>query len=292
MSATLLLIDSFSHIYRSYHALPRLTAPDGQSVQAILGFIRVLQKLRRDLQPTHLAAVFDLGPPQRRLALLPAYKQQRPPTPPELETQLPYIRKAVPFLGVPVVEQEGEEADDVIATLAYAAAADDVSVFIATNDKDFCQLVGPNIRIVGSDGRVLDEAAVHQRFGVPPHQLVDLFSLAGDAVDNITGLPGIGQKRAAELLRQHGSLENLIQEVDRLPNTKLADMLRAEADRLRRNRELVRLRTDIPLPVGWRDLKPGPVNRDALGELYQTLGLKSLLKELNVPQQPSQPELF
>lgn len=206
--------------------------------------------------------------------------------------QLPYIRKVILFLGVPLVEQEGEEADDVIATLATEAAADDARVFIATSDKDFFQLLGPNIRIVGSDGRVVDEVDVCQRFGVPPHQLVDLFSLAGDAVDNITGLPGIGLKRAGELLRQYGSLENLIQEVDRIPNTKLANTLRAEADRLRRNRELVRLRTDIPLSVSWGDLKSGPVNRDALADLYQTLGLKSLLKELNLPSQPSQPELI
>ncbi|MDW8343750.1 MAG: 5'-3' exonuclease H3TH domain-containing protein [Verrucomicrobiae bacterium] len=292
MGAKLLLVDAFSHIYRSFHALPRLTAPDGQPVQAVLGFIRILRKLRREFQPTHLTAVFDRGAPQRRLTLLPSYKEQRPPTPPELESQLPYIRKAIPLLGIPVVEREGEEADDIIATLARSAAADGATVWVATNDKDLGQLVSPQIQLVLGDGRILDDAAIQQRYGVPPQQLVDLFSLAGDPVDNIAGLPGVGLKRAAELLREYGSLEQVIQAADRMANVKLAEALRSEADRLRRNRELIALRSDIPLPVTWRDLQPQPEDREGLRKLYQTLGLKTLLKDLEAGDRGSQGELF
>lgn len=292
MDATLLLVDAFSHIYRSFHALPHLTAPDGQPVHAVLGFLRILQKLQREFRPTHVAAVFDLGPPRRRLELLPSYKEQRPPTPQELESQLPHIRRALALLGTPIVELEGEEADDVIATLACAAAREDARVLIATNDKDFAQLVGPQIRIVTSDGCIVDGARVRERYGVGPEQIVDFFSLVGDTSDNIAGVPGIGPKRAAELLQQYRSLDDMLRQVDQLPDAKWRTMIRTEAPRLLKNRELIQLRTDVPVPVGWRDLRPGAADREGLRDLYQSLGLRSLLKSLDTETLPSQKELF
>jgi DNA polymerase-1 len=289
MADTLLLYDAYSLIYRAFYAIRSLTGPNGEPVNAIYGLTKMLKKLVADHGPSHHAAAFDLGAPHKRLALLPSYKAQRPPTPPDLDKQLPAIRAILQAMRVPTVEMEGEEADDIIATLAVQAARAGHDVLIASNDKDFAQIVGARIRLLRPDAKettTVDPPAVRARFGVAPEQIVDFLSLLGDSVDNIPGAPGVGEKTAAQLLQLYGTLDNLLAHVSEIAKPKLRDSLAASADRLRANRELITLQTDMPLPVRLEALKVQPPDAAALAVLYRRFGFKSLLADLGeVPDQ-------
>jgi DNA polymerase I len=283
MTETLLLIDAYSLIYRAFFAIRSLTGPQGQPVNAIYGFTKMLRKLLAEHHPTHCAVVFDLGAPRQRLAVLPSYKEQRPPTPPDLDSQLPALRAVLSALRVAIVEIDGEEADDIIATLAVRGKRDGLRVLIASTDKDFAQLVEPGIgllRPTSDKEAVFDAAAVESRYGVRPDQIVDFLSLVGDSVDNIPGVAGIGEKTAMELLRRHGTIENLLAHTHELPRPKLRESLLASADRLRTNRALIALHTNLTLPVTLADLKvQTPRYAELTGQLKQ-LGFKSLVAEL------------
>jgi DNA polymerase-1 len=283
MTDKLLLLDAFSLIYRAFYAIRSLNAPDGSPVNAIFGFTKMLRKLLATHKPTHCAVVFDCGAPQRRLALLPAYKEQRPPTPPLLEAQLGGIRETLDALRLFMAECEGEEADDIIATLASRAAEDNFDVLIASQDKDFFQIVGPRIRLLrpdNVDAMPMDAAGVVARFGVRPEQIVDYLSLVGDSVDNIPGVPGIGAKTAAELLRRHGTVDELLARAGELDKPKLCASLAGAADRLRLNRDLIRLKTDLALPWPLESLKVVASQQDRLKVLFTRYGFRSLLAEL------------
>jgi len=283
MTNKLLLVDAFSLIYRAYYAIRELNAPDGAPVNAIFGFTKMLRKLLAERAPTHCAVVFDLGAPRRRLALLTAYKEQRPPTPPALEAQLSGIREMVAALRLFLAEIEGEEADDIIATLAVRAAENQFDVLIASQDKDFCQIVGPRIRLLrpdNSEGEPLDAAGVVARFGVKPDQMVDYLSLVGDSVDNIPGVPGIGPKTAAELLRQFGSVEELLARADSLDKPRLRAALLDAAERIRLNRSLIRLHTDLALTWPWEVMVTRPPDEQRLRTLCARYGFRTLLADL------------
>ncbi|HXI85144.1 MAG TPA: 5'-3' exonuclease H3TH domain-containing protein [Verrucomicrobiae bacterium] len=295
MSETVLLYDAYSLIYRAFFAIRVLTGPDGAPVNAIYGLTKMLKKMAVDHGPSHHAAVFDLGAPQKRLALLPSYKAQRPPTPPALEDQLPAIREILRALRIPIVEVEGDEADDIIATLAVQAANTGCDVLIASSDKDFMQIVGPRIRLLRPDGKetvVVDPAAVKTRFGVTPEQMVDLLSLLGDSVDNIPGAHGVGEKTAAQLLQAYGTLDNLLARVSEIAKPKLRETLIASADRLRANQRLIALQTDVPLAVDLGALKVHPADTAALAVLYRRFGFKSLLAELTGSSATEERDLF
>jgi DNA polymerase-1 len=283
MPDTVLLVDAYSLIYRAFYAISELTGPDGQPVNAIYGFAKMLRKLLAVHRPTHMAVAFDLGAPRQRLAVLPSYKQQRPPTPPGLETQLPHIRELLAAMRLAVVEVEGEEADDIIATLATLAARAGNDVLIASSDKDFMQLVGPRIRLVRPDGKresLLDAAGVQAQSGVRPDQITDLLALAGDEADNIPGVPGVGRKTAADLLRQFDNLDALLSRLDEVGKPKLREALAAQAGQLRRNRSLIALRCDVALPVALEAIRTQQPDATALKTLFKRCGFKSLLAEL------------
>jgi DNA polymerase I len=295
MPETVLLYDAYSLIYRAFFAIRNLTGPDGEPVNAIYGLTKMLKKMAADHAPSHHAVVFDLGAPQKRLALLPSYKAQRPPTPPALEMQLPAIREILQALCIPIVEIEGDEADDIIATLAVQAANAGRNVLIASNDKDFMQIVGPRIRLLRPDGKetvIVDPAGVTTRFGVTPGQMVDFLSLLGDSVDNIPGAPGVGEKTAAQLLQAYGTLENLLARVSEIAKPKLRETLITSAERLRANRHLIALQTDVPLSVDPEALKVHPPDTAALAVLYRRFGFKSLLAELTEPSTTEEKDLF
>jgi DNA polymerase I len=283
MTETVLLYDAYSLIYRAFFAIRVLTGPDGAPVNAIYGLTKMLRKMAADHAPSHHAAVFDLGAPQKRLALLPSYKAQRPPTPPTLETQLPAIREILQALCIPIVEIEGDEADDIIATLAVQAANTGRNVLIASSDKDFMQIVGPRIGLLRGDGKetvIVDPAGVKTRYGVTPEQMVDFLSLLGDSVDNIPGAAGVGEKTAAQLLQTYGTLENLLARTSEIVKPKLRETLMTSAERLQANRQLITLQTDVPLAVDLEALKIRPPDTTALAVLYRRFGFKSLLAEL------------
>ena len=290
----LLLFDAFSLIYRAFFAIRILTGPEGQPVNALYGFVRMTRKILADHHPTHAAVVFDLGAPQYRLAILPSYKGQRPPTPPDLENQLPIIREFVRAMGLPLVEIEGEEADDLIGTLAVAAAQDGADTLIVSSDKDFMQLVGSHIRLLRPDAKdagICDEAGVEARFGVRPDQMLDYLCLVGDSVDNIPGVPGVGEKTAVALLRRYGSLANLLTSLDTLDKPKLRASISAATAQLQTNRRLIGLRCDVSLPAHWNELILQPEDSVRLAALYRACGFKSLLAEVEKSSQQT-PDLF
>jgi DNA polymerase-1 len=294
MSNTLLLVDAYSLIYRAFYAIRNLTGPRGEPVNAIYGFTKMLRKLLADHKPTHVAVVFDLGAPQKRLVVLPTYKAQRPPTPPDLEAQLPMIRDVLAAMRIPIAQVEGEEADDIIATLATQAAREKMRVLIASNDKDLTQIVGPAIQLIRPDGKetaIVDAAAVEARYGVKPEQIVDFLSLTGDSADNIPGVPGVGEKTAVELLRAFNSLDNLLARATEIAKPKLREAIISHADQIRVNRTLVVLRADLAVPVQLDNLKLQPYDRSALTPIFRQLGFKSLAAELEKQTQDSQ-DLF
>jgi len=290
----LLIIDGHAYAYRAFHAIRRLTAPDGRPTNAIFGFIKMLGKLRASLQPTHLIVVWDGGLSAERMAALPEYKAQRPAMPTGLAAQLDEM---VSYLGAANIAsfcQEGVEADDYIACLARWATAEGVRVVIASSDKDFLQLVSPTVGVFNPNDKteaVWTRAQVRERTGVEPGQIVDWLSLIGDSVDNIPGVPGVGPKTATELVNQFGSVEALYRRLDEVPSEKLRTALRAAEETVRRNQRLIRLQADLPCAFSLDELAVKPVEADRLRELFERWGFKNMLAELE-PAQPRQAQFF
>jgi len=290
----LLLIDAFSMVYRSFYAIQSLTGSDGQPLNAVYGFTKALRRILDAQQPTHVGVIFDQGAPQRRLVAFPSYKANRSPIPPDLKRQLPVIREMLAAFRLMVVEMEGEEADDIIATLAVQSSRSGADVIIVSTDKDFAQLVGPRIRLLRPDGKqigLVDADTVRKIYGVTPEQMVDYLSLLGDAVDNIPGIAGVGEKTAALLLRQFGSLESLLERISEVSKPAIRCEISAHADRLRQNRALIALYTDLLLPVSWEELQCSKPDMAALHTLFEQLGFKSFITELEKFDNQT-PELF
>lgn len=278
---TLLLVDGTALAYRAFHAIPALTSADGAPVNALFGFIRMLRQMENAWRPTHWAVVFDAGTPEHRLRLLPTYKAQRVETPADLQAQWPAINEYLQVASVPVLQQSGEEADDVMATAARWAERDQSDVLLATSDKDLGQLVTSRVAIIPltkSDQRqgVPETLA---KVGVRPDQIVDWLALTGDTADNIPGVPGIGPKTATTLLQQFGSLAALY---DRLPEVQ-PERIRKALDEHRaaalRNIVLTRLRDDLPLQLEWPSLAVRKPDWPALVAFLERMGLKSLARE-------------
>ncbi len=277
----LFLIDGSSQMYRAYHAIRGLTGPDGRPTNAVFGFVTMLRKLIADHQPTRIAASFDLAGPTFRDAISADYKANRPKMPDDLAAQVPLVFRACEALGVPIVTCEGFEADDVIGTMAVQASAADHEVVVVTGDKDLLQLVGGRIRVLNprDEGTWYDAAAVTERFGVPPDRVVDVLALAGDAVDNIKGVPGIGDKGARELVAAFGSLDNLLDRAGEVPQRRYREALLAHAGAARESRELARIRTDVPITVDLERIRFRGPDREACFTLFSELGFRSLLAE-------------
>lgn len=282
-----LILDGHNLAYRSFFAVRGLTTRDGRPSNALFGFVKTWHALRNALQPTHACAVFDGGLPAERTALLPEYKAQRPPMPEELRAQLDAIEQFLNVARVPVFREAGREADDVIATLATAAARDGVPVRIASNDKDLCAIVSHRIHLLTpgvESGGELGPAEVAARFGVPPERVLEWLSLTGDVSDNVPGVPGVGPKTAAKLLTEFGSLENLWARLAEVKPDRLRERLAAHREQVLRNRELMRLRTDLPLPRGWRDCAVSEPDSMALRDFYARWNFDSLIREPASPR--------
>ncbi|HRD77082.1 MAG TPA: 5'-3' exonuclease H3TH domain-containing protein, partial [Hyphomicrobiaceae bacterium] len=246
------LIDGSGYIFRAFHALPPLTRPsDGLPVGAVHGFCQMLWKLIQEAKgkdgPSHIAVIFDTSRDTFRSKIYEAYKANRPPPPEELVPQFPLIREAVTAFNVTLVEKDGYEADDLIATYARETVAAGGDVTIVSSDKDLMQLVGPNVAMLDTmKNRRIGHAEVIEKFGVPPEKVVDVQSLAGDSVDNVPGVPGIGIKTAAELITQYGDLDTLLAKAGEIKQPKRRERLIEFADQARVSRDLVRLKDDVP----------------------------------------------
>jgi DNA polymerase I len=278
---TLFLIDGNNQMYRAYHAIRGLSGPDGRSTNAVYGFVTMFRKLAADHRPDYIAASFDLAGPTFRDALAADYKANRTPMPDDLAEQIPWVHEACQALGVPILNVPGFEADDVIGTLAIKAAAAGFDVAIVTGDKDFFQLVGGPIRVFNprDEGTWYDSEGVATKFGVRPDQVVDVLALMGDTIDNVKGVPGIGEKGARELIGAHGTLDALLANAAQLPQKRYREALLAHVDDARASRELLRIRTDVEVPFDVERFKYTGAIRDRCYELFSRLGFRSLLPD-------------
>lgn len=279
----LLIVDGHAYAYRAFHAIRELRSPDGRPTNAIYGFVKMLAKMRAALEPTHLIVVWDGGLNAERVAVLPEYKAQRPEMPADLRPQLDEMVSYLQAAGIASVCREGVEADDYIAGLARRAADAGVSVVIASADKDFMQLVSGKIGLFNPNDKteaVWTDEQVREKTGVMPMQVVDWLSLTGDSVDNIPGVPGVGPKTAAELLNRFGSIDVLYARLSEVKSDKLRANLLVAGDDVRRNRELVRLREDLPEAFLPAELAEKPADASRLRELYRRWGFRTLLAAL------------
>jgi DNA polymerase-1 len=279
----LLIIDGHAYAYRAFHAIRDLRSPAGRPTNAVFGFVKMLARLRAAVEPTHLIVVWDGGLSAERIARLPEYKAQRPGMPDDLKLQLDEIVHYLNAAGVASFCRQGVEADDYIACLARRAADAGMTVVIASSDKDFMQLVSARVGLLNPNDKsetVWTDGQVRAKAGVGPSQIVDWLSLTGDTVDNIPGVPGVGPKTAAELLNQFGSVAALYGRLDEVKSERLRTALRGAADAVRRNRELVRLRDDLPCEFLPDALAGKPADADRLRGLYQRWGFKGMLAAL------------
>ena len=282
----LVLIDGSSYLYRAFHALPPLTAPDGSPSGALFGIVNMLRATLKE-SPDFTAFVVDASGPTFRDEMYPQYKAQRPPMPDDLRAQVEPMMKIVEALGFPILRVSGVEADDVIGTLALQAHAAGIPVTISTGDKDFAQLVRPGITLTNTmTGSVMDDAGVMEKFGVRPDQVVDLLSLMGDTVDNIPGVDKCGPKTAAKWLGEYGTLDAVVANAEKIGG-KIGENLRAALERLPLNQRLVTIKTDVTLDLAPTDLKLRARDVEALRELYARFGFGGALRELDGTAAPA-----
>lgn len=290
----LLLVDGHAYAYRAFYAIRSLSSPTGQPTNAIYGFVKMLQKVITQSRATHVAVVWDGGLAAGRQKALPGYKAQRPEMPADLSSQLDEIVEFLHAYGITTLCEDGVEADDWIARLALDAQQSGHYVVIASADKDFFQLVGPNLTIINpndKEARFWCATDVVTKTGVQPAQIIDWLSLLGDAVDNIPGVDGVGPKTAADLLQKFGSVDELYAKLQTVTSERIRKALEAAKQDVYRNRELVRLWNEVAKEVNLEDLKPQPVVAEHLAELYRKWGFKSLLAELEQRKKQAEPLL-
>ena len=277
---TLYLIDGMSCAYRAYYAIRDLRSSSGEPTNAVFGFTNMLLKIIRERKPDAVTVVFDSPAPTFRHERFEAYKAHRKPMPEDLSVQIPMIRMIIDAYRIPVLQRDGVEADDLMGSLAVKAAGEGFDVFLVTSDKDMLQVVGDRISVFRPDlGEVCDAAAVERRFGVGPRKVIEVLALAGDASDNIPGVPGIGEKTAVELVRRFGGVEGVLAGVDKVKGEKRRENLIRHAEQARLSRELVTLKLDVPLDISAGDLAVGEPDRRRLGELFKRFEFRKLHAE-------------
>jgi DNA polymerase-1 len=292
---TMLLVDGSSYLYRAYHAMPDLRAPDGFPTGAIHGMVAMMKWLRDRYPAEHAVCVFDAKGPTFRDAWYPEYKAQRAPMPDPLRQQIEPIHEVVRLLGWPVLEVPGIEADDAIGTLARAAAASGHQVLISTGDKDLAQLVTPAVTLINTMAKppeMLDVAGVVAKFGVPPDRIIDYLTLIGDTVDNVPGVEKVGPKTAAKWIADFGSLDGVVAAAAGIKGVA-GENLRKALDWLPTGRKLITVVTDCDLAghvPGWPALEGlalRGVDQAGLLDFYQRFGFKTWRKELEVALDPA-----
>ena len=285
----LLLVDGHYYVYRSFFAIRELSNSQGEPTNAIFGFVKVIRKMLRDLQPTHAAVIWDEGLPERRTALQPEYKQQRAEMPETMRPQLGRIRELVPLLGVQSLGLPGTEADDLIATYACEAVRQGSEVVLATNDKDLFQLVADGVKVYSTDKAnfatpkdgfaLLGREHVRKKWGVDPERIGDLLCLVGDSADNIPGVPGMGPKRALALIEEFGSIDAVLKDLSAIKNEGIREKIAGAVQVIANNREMLRLDLDLAVPVPLDALTIQPRYDELLAEL-ERCEFKTLTEEV------------
>jgi DNA polymerase-1 len=281
---SLWLVDGSHAIFRAYHALPHLSTRQGVPTNAVYGFTTMLLRAIREGNPTHLAVAFDEEGKQARSEIYAEYKATRGAPPDDLGPQFPLVRRVLEALNVPAVGMPGWEADDVIATLARRARSIGWEVVIVTGDKDLLQLVDGAVRCYDSMyEKWYGPAEVEEKWGVPPHLVADLLALTGDKIDNVPGIPGVGEKTAAALLKDFGSLDQVLARAGEIKKPKLRENALASIETVRRARKLIELQGDLPVPVQLDDLVRRPLNEEKARALFTELEFVRLIKDLPRP---------
>jgi DNA polymerase-1 len=286
---TLYLVDGSAMFYRAYFAFIRnpLINSRGENTSATFGFVNSLLKVIREENPDYLAVAFDTKQPTFRHEAYPEYKSTRAKMPDELVDQLPRIRQSIDALNIPYFELDGYEADDIIGTIAKKAEKNGLAVWCVTGDKDFFQLVNDNVKVYNPKPASgipdkMGREEVKVKFGVYPEQVIDKLALMGDTSDNVPGVAGIGPKTANTLLDQFGSLENVLSGFEQITAKGTRENIRVSIDIARLSRELVTIRTDVPIDFRLDDLKRHPVNYEATKRLFLELEFNTLLKQRGV----------
>ncbi len=278
---SLWVLDLSGYVFRAYHALPSLTTSDGRPVHVVHGLAQMLHKLVERHRPLRLVAAMDTAGPSFRKEIYPDYKANRPPPPEDLLAQFEEVERLVDAFRIPRVGVPGFEADDVVATLVERARAEGLSVVVLSADKDLLQLVGPDVLVYDSmRGRLSGPGEVEARYGVPPARLRDLLALMGDGSDNVPGVPSVGVKTAAKLLRRFGSLEALYRHLQEVKRPALRRRLEEYEAQARLSQQLVTLRSDVPIDVDPAALSWQGPDPTALRALYERLQMRSLLRRL------------
>jgi DNA polymerase I len=282
----LMLLDGYGLVYRGYFALPPLTTSKGELVNGVFGFASIVLRGIQDLQPDYLAVSFDLPGPTFRHEQYADYKATRVKMPDDLRDQFPKVREVVKALRIPVYEMPGYEADDVIGTITQQLDAnDDLETTIVTVDLDMLQLVTPRVRLMttrsGVENTVIyDVARIDERFGLRPDQMIDYKALKGDPTDNIPGVPGVGEKTAAKLIREFGDLDSLFQRIDEVKPDKLRDKLAEHHDQVLMGRELTRIVRDLPIEFDLDAARLGDYDRDTVVRLFREYEFRTLIERL------------
>ena len=294
-SDQLVLVDGSGYIFRAFHGLPMMNRPDGTPINAVFGFTKMLLKLKADLNPSHIIVIFDAGRVTFRNDIYPDYKANRSEPPEELVPQFSLVRQAAEAIGLPVLEMEGFEADDLIASYARQAEQAGMSCLIVSSDKDLMQLVRGNITMLDPmKNRPIGTDEVIEKFGVTPDKVVDVQALAGDSTDNVPGVPGIGIKTAAELINQFGDLDSLLAAAETIKQPKRRENLIQFAEQARLSRQLVYLKDDVDVPLAIDALAidalatPQAEEEKLMGFLAEQ-GFKSLIAALGGTIPPASP---
>src|SRR5579871_109422 len=283
----LFLIDTFGFIFRAYHARARSGAPPmrtstGLSTEAVYIFNNMLRKLGKTHDPDYIAAVFESGEPTHRVQEFADYKANRSEMPPDLGEQIPYVRRVLEAMRIPILEYRGFEADDVIGTIARRAERDGMDVIIVSSDKDMLQLVTEKVSMLNpaKDDEWYDPVKVKAFMGVGPEQVADLLALKGDAIDNIPGAPGIGDKGATDLIERFGSVEAALERAAEVERKMYRESLQNNVDRIRMSKRLATIATEVPIEFSVESVKAQPSDAPLLKTVYKELEFYSLLKEL------------
>ena len=278
----LFLIDGSSYIYRAYFAIGRLSTSSGFPTNAVLGFCNMLLKVIKDHKPDHMAVVFDTKGPTFRHEIYDEYKANRPAMPDDLVPQIPYIKNVVAAFNIPVLEMAGFEADDIIGTIAQESKKKEVEVVIVTGDKDMLQLITDHTTTLDTmKDKKYGTREVMDRFGVEPSRLVEIMGLAGDTSDNIPGVPGIGEKTAIELIKEFGTIENLLNNVDKVTGKRRRENLLEFGDQARLSKELATIDINVPLTYDFNDFSLSEPDMEKIKKIFKELEFTKLLKEFS-----------
>ena len=282
--AKLFLIDAYALIYRSYYAFiksPRINSK-GLNTSAVMGFCNTLNEVLTKEKPTHIGVAFDHGKTFRHDAF-PEYKAQREETPEDIKLSVPLIKQVLEAMHIPILQVDGFEADDIIGTIATRFGSDGIDTFMLTPDKDYGQLIGPNVFMYrprhGGGYEILGEKEVGEKYGIPtPAQVIDLLALMGDSADNFPGCPGVGEKTAAKLINQFGSIDNMLQHTDEIKG-KLREKVENAVEDIKMSKFLATIRTDVPMQLDLDELKVEQPDETKLRAIFEELEFKTLINK-------------